>query len=403
MGAVVKALRPHPIAEMFPALEGAELDSLAADIKANGLRVPITLHDGLVLDGRNRLRACELAGVAPRFEEWSGEGSPVSWVVSINLHRRHLNESQRAMVAARAKPMFEEEAKERQRVGGRVKGSANLREADVGKTADKAAAMVNVSPRAVESAAAVLKRAAPEVVRAVDQGRIAVSAAADLLDRPKAKQAEIVRKVETGEAKSVREALRQTKREELATGGVELPKGPKRYRVLYADPPWQYSDTRGGLSGGYVPAADHYPTMSVEELSALDVGGLAATDAVLFCWATFPLLPDALAVVKAWGFTYKTAFVWAKGRANFGHYHDASAELLLVCTRGSCTPDVDERQMQVQLVVRQGRHSSKPEEFRLLIQGLYRHGHRIELFRRGVSPDGWDVFGNEAEERHAKS
>jgi N6-adenosine-specific RNA methylase IME4 len=212
---------------------------------------------------------------------------------------------------------------------------------------------------------------------------------------PAATQAAVVERLADGAASSVREAIRQSRREDLPA--PVLPTGPKRYRVIYADPPWQYNDSRAGLEGYAATAAeDHYPTMSVAQLCALDVTRLAAPDAVLFCWATFPLLDDALQVVSEWGFKYKTAFVWSKGRPNFGHYHNASAELLLVCTRGSCTPDADKREQQVQAIERTGRHSAKPEDFRALIDRLYTNGNRIELFRRGDAPAGWDVWGNEA-------
>lgn len=123
-----------------------------------------------------------MAGVAPSFEFWAGEGSPVEWVVSRNLHRRHLSTSQRAMVAAGLVSMFEAEAHARQ-VASLKKGeaepvSADLRSRDHGKSTEKAAAAVNVSPRSVESALKVVREAAPEVAEAVKRGEVAVSAAA---------------------------------------------------------------------------------------------------------------------------------------------------------------------------------------------------------------------------------
>jgi N6-adenosine-specific RNA methylase IME4 len=135
-------------------------------------------------------------------------------------------------------------------------------------------------------------------------------------------------------------------------------------------------------------------------LKEFDVKSIAAPDSVLFCWATFPLLADALALVAAWGFKYKTAFVWDKGHGAFGNYHDADAELLLVATRGSCLPEADKKEKQVQRFPR-GKHSAKPEEWRQLIDRLYPSGPRIELFRRGDCPAGWAIWGAEAAEDEA--
>lgn len=91
----------HPLCTLFPRVEGAEFDSLVADIKSNGLREPITLVDGMVLDGGNRYRACLEAGVEPIFSEFGGENI-VSFVLSKNLHRRHLSPSQSAAIVASA-------------------------------------------------------------------------------------------------------------------------------------------------------------------------------------------------------------------------------------------------------------------------------------------------------------
>lgn len=114
-GEPARTLGVHPAAELFPLMKGTDFGLLVEDIDANGLREPVLLYQGLILDGRNRLRACEIAGVEPRFVESDGVGSPLALVLSRNLHRRHLNEGQRAIIAARAKGMFEEEAAERER------------------------------------------------------------------------------------------------------------------------------------------------------------------------------------------------------------------------------------------------------------------------------------------------
>lgn len=182
---------------------------------------------------------------------------------------------------------------------------------------------------------------------------------------------------------------------------AQLP--PDTYRVLYADPPWRYNDE---LIVGYGAAEHHYPTLSLEELLGLKdscgrfVGDLARPDSVLFLWATSPLIDDALQITTAWGFEYKTSFVWDKVKHNYGHYNSVRHELLLVCTRGSCVPDNTTLFDSVQVIERSEKHSEKPEEFRQIIDTLYTPStesiDRIELFRRGTAPAGWHVWGNEA-------
>src|SRR5436305_1583896 len=122
------------------------------------------------------------------LREWDGQGSLLAFVVSRNLRRRHLSECQRAMVAARRKPLFEQEARERMLAGKAADPMANLPQ---GPARDQAAAVLHVSPRSVDAASKVLQQGAPELGRAVDEGRVSVSAAAGLTDLPREEQAEI--------------------------------------------------------------------------------------------------------------------------------------------------------------------------------------------------------------------
>lgn len=177
-----------------------------------------------------------------------------------------------------------------------------------------------------------------------------------------------------------------------AKASVQIQPVPsKLYRVIYADPPWKYNDK---LVEGYGPAEHHYTTMSIDELVALKVAPLAAPDAVLFLWVTSPLLKDCFQIIEAWGFEYKTSFVWDKVKHNMGHYNSVRHEFLLVCTRGRCVPDVPTLIDSVQTIERSDKHSEKPEEFRSMIDLLYPSGKRIELFSR-TSAKGWDAWGNE--------
>ena len=169
----------HALADVFPVLSQNEIESLAADIKANGLRHAITLYQGKILDGRNRFVACELAGVAPRFDEYTGD-DPTAFVISENIARRHLDESQRAMCAARLATMGK---------GQPSKSNASIE----ALSQPEAAALLNVSRPSVQRAAQVIANGAPELIQAVDNGEIAVSRAATIAREPVEVQREIVK------------------------------------------------------------------------------------------------------------------------------------------------------------------------------------------------------------------
>lgn len=187
----------HPAANLFPMLPASELQALADDIKANGQHEPAVVFDGQVIDGRNRIAACALAGVEPRVRTMPSCPDPVAYVLSLNLHRRHLDESQRGIVAAKARALFAEQAKARQ-VAHLRRGenepdpvSPNLGSRE-GKAADQAAAMLNVGRGTVEAASKVLKHGVPELVEAVERGQVAVSAAAAVATLPAEEQREVV-------------------------------------------------------------------------------------------------------------------------------------------------------------------------------------------------------------------
>lgn len=139
----------------------------------------------------------------------------------------------------------------------------------------------------------------------------------------------------------------------------------KKYGVIYADPPWRYKAWRG-----HGMVEKHYPTMVLEDIMALPVGELADKDCALFLWATLPMLKEALQVIKAWGFQYKTtAFVWIKlnrqGSGIFwgmGYWTRANAEICLLATRGH--PKRRAKNIHQVIISHVEEHSKKPEEAR---------------------------------------
>ena len=159
---------------------------------------------------------------------------------------------------------------------------------------------------------------------------------------------------------------------------TDWPEG--KYRVIYADPPWQYSNNISADKFNDIEL--HYPSMPLIDICQLPVSNLALDNSVLFLWVTAPFLEDSFKVVNAWGFKYKTCFVWDKLVKTYGHYSGVRHELVLVAVRGSCQPDISLQPDSV-FSIKKTDHSAKPEEFRQTIDSLYPHGPRIEL------PEGW--------------
>ena len=187
----------HPAANIFPMMSDSELDVLAKDIAENGQNEGIIYLHGKIIDGRNRWVACEMIGKEDVWEaELEGDPDPVAYVLSQNLHRRHLTESQRSMVAARTKEYHAKAAKERQKDAGKKHGrgqtekvSTNL-DGPNGRAIDHAAKSVNVSPASVASACTVLEHGSAELAAMVDSGKVAVSKAAKIAkSTPKKDQA----------------------------------------------------------------------------------------------------------------------------------------------------------------------------------------------------------------------
>jgi len=200
----------------------------------------------------------------------------------------------------------------------------------------------------------------------------------------------------------LRQALRLARRAKVAKN-VPLP--PGKFRVILADPPWSYDDegeiiAEGSGSQSHTKAVDHYPTMSIEELVKFftTVKDLATDDAVMFMWATAPLLlqnPGPREVIEAAGFVYKTGRVWDKGGHVYGSYFSNQHEHLLVCTRGSCTPD--QLTPMLPSVIREKKskkNSEKPASVYKDIERLYTTGPYLELFGRDIRK-GWTVYGND--------
>ena len=195
--------------------------------------------------------------------------------------------------------------------------------------------------------------------------------------------------------KEIRKKENIERREKIKDQFSQAPQlqSKKTYRVIYADPPWLY-DKGKELSDSYGDVSKHYPPMELQDICDLPVSELCDKNSVLFLWATAPKLPEALEVMKAWGFEYKTNVIWDKVGHNFGYYFSVRHEILLIGGKGSSTPDNRKLHDSVISIEKSKKHSEKPQYFKELINTLYTEGNKIELFCRESSLN-FDAWGNE--------
>ena len=170
------SLELHPLCTLFPRMTGPDFDALLVDVAENGLREPIVLHDGMILDGGNRYRACLTAGVEPRFREFDGENI-VSFVLSANLHRRHLTPGQQAAIVASATDWARAHAAGSNQYAHKARGPATL--PDLSTVADRAA-MAGASERTQRMADKVA-RESPGLAREVAAGNVSLPAAVEAI------------------------------------------------------------------------------------------------------------------------------------------------------------------------------------------------------------------------------
>jgi N6-adenosine-specific RNA methylase IME4 len=355
-------LEDHSLAALIPMMSESEYGALVIDIRNRGQIEPIVLYEGKVIDGRHRNRACRELGVNPSTVVYTGD-DPVGHVVALNVHRRHLSASQKAVVALEVERAYAAETK----VGRPRKLSQDCE--NIGSppihAAKKAAAAVGVSARYIIDAKAI-ERDAPDLLPRIASGELTLPEAKNemRLRNKAAKVAEI--------------ALRKP---------VPLTSlGP--FPILLVDPPWVYEDSEPMRAVG-----NNYPVMTLDDIKALKIP--ACDDAALFLWATSPKLTEALEVMECWGFRYRTCGVWIKNRLGMGYYFRQQHELLLVGKRGNFpAPDPEDRPSSV-ITANRTAHSVKPVECHEAIERMYPFHERIELFARRPRK-GWTSWGLEA-------
>lgn len=440
---------------LIPPLDEAEREQLETNILAEGCRHALVCwrdSDLLTLvDGHNRYEICTRHKIAYEIEErvFESREDVIAWIVDNQLGRRNLPSFARGRLALSKKEAIERKALARMSAGGQgYQNSDNpvhtLKE--LGKEA-------GLSHDTMHKIEVVIENAPEHLVAAAEAQEISINRAYEMTRRleklpPTGRGSaarvcgDSVEKVDvlirlhqsggkegsngtydeilatggfhfgddmeqwcnfvTAPLREIDAALRnlakqhaqieqEARRQHRVDEAIALTEELGTFPVIYADPPWRYEHVKTESRA----IENHYPTMSLDEICALPVTTIAGEDCVLFLWATSPKLAEALRVMEAWGFTYRTCAVWDKGQIGMGYYFRQQHELLLVGTRGNLpVPAPSDRATSVIRSPR-GEHSAKPTLVYDLIESMYPEYRKVELFARNTR-EGWQSWGNQA-------
>jgi N6-adenosine-specific RNA methylase IME4 len=377
----------------FPPMAHDEFQALKASIQRNGQTTPILVFNNKVVDGRHRLQACAELGIEPRVQKLDVKNYDLalSTAFSLNVNRRSLSIGQLALMAA---PLCT-------RKSGQSKWSAAI---EPPLSQEQAAKLFAVSRDSVGRAVRVFVDGSAELKRQVQQGEISLSEAytevmgARKFTEPAVLAAAKVVAKHNAQVNERSRTVRLNRQAQLSQQNAALPIG-KKYSVLLADPPWDYGMSNE-RSGSRVLPHNHYPTMSTAAICAMDVKAMVTKDAALYIWCPASLLEDGIAVLQAWGFEYKTCWVWHKTGSKLtcaGGDALAHHELLLVGKRGKGLTIASTKARQSSVFdAPVTKHSAKPAVVHERLERLYpKVVNRIELFARD-GRTGWDVWGNQS-------
>lgn len=344
-----------------------DIKELAASIEAVGLLHPVVVNKDLALiAGERRLEACKLLG-------W--QEVPVTFVPLAEIERGEFAEnairkdflpSEMVAIKRALEPGEREAAKERMSDGGKGVETYHTLQ---GKARDKVAAYAGRSGRTLEKAEALVQAAEDEPEK---YGKLV-----DDMDR-------------TGRVDGPYKRLKVARQAEFIR--AEPPALPNQgpYRVIVVDPPWPYELRKADPSHR---ATHPYPQMSIADICALDVGGIAHDDCLLWLWTTNHHMREAFEVLDAWGFKHKTILTWAKDRMGTGDWLRGQTEHCLMAVRGNPIVTLTNQTTLLHGPLR--KNSQKPEEFYAFVESLCPAPSYAELFSRQKRP-GWDGHGDES-------
>lgn len=376
------------------------VQELAESIKKLGLLNPITItNEHVLIAGFHRLEACRLLGhreISVNVTELSDLEAELA-EIDENLIRNELTVLEQGEHLLRRNELLEVLGQRAKQGDNRFTNNRHADSAPL-KTTKNIANEMGISKRVAQENIQIAKKLDNEVKEQI-KGTELEDSKTELLELSRLtpeKQKTIVDKINSGQAKNVKEAKNEERRQERIEKIIEISQGNKelkteqKHAVIYADPPWKYefcSDVADEIE-------NHYPTMDLRDICSMPISDITTDDCILFLWATSPKLEEAFEVINFWGFTYRSSMVWDKEHISMGYYARQQHEFLLIATKGNIPcPKPSDRPPSVYKEKRT-KHSKKPVYFYEMIEKMYPKLPKIELFARETRKN-WNVWGNQ--------
>ena len=372
-------------------LSSEEYDKLEASILSEGIRDPLVIWQGILLDGYHRYKIAQEHGLEFKTVEVElpDRDTAKEWILVNQLGRRNLTEQEASyyrgkLYSARKQHQFIHPKS----VGQNVPRSDTAEE--LGKEYGVNGRTIKRDEQFSQAVDKVANEVGTEARNAILSGQAKVpKERVEQLIEIKHEAPELIEPILSGEI-TISKAMREIQRNKNESKPKpELPKG--KYRVIYADPPWPVGSMT--MDKWESPIEDKYPTMSIEDIGNLPINELAADECSLFLWTTHTFLPDALRLIEEWGFKYFCCITWDKGNGWTQNGFHKRTEFLLYAYKGGINIDQYGQAIPTIITEPSTKHSKKPDTIRELIKNKTPEP-RLEMFARDIY-DGWVCWGNE--------
>ena len=365
---------------LIPPLTAEEYEGLEKSILEEGCRDALVAWEGILVDGHNRYEICEKHGIPYDVVEmvFANRDEAMLWMIDNQRSRRNLETPDRILLAQKKTAILAKKARERQVAQGGDRKSETYKNAFINidksdpepriNVQKETAALAGVSTGTLAQFEYVQKRK-PEMIEDIRNKDMSINQAYQAVKKEERKE------------------VIQKQIDEIEQGVMVQPDG--LFDVIAIDPPWNYGTS---YDAGGRRVANPYPEMTQQELKAIELP--AKDDCVLFLWTTQKFIWDAKELLDAWGFTYRSMFVWDKEKIGMGDLVRMQCEFCLIGIKGK---PIFKDNHGIRDIIREPRreHSRKPDSFYQIVGDMC-VGRKLEYFSR-EQREGWSVYGNDTE------